>query len=291
MRRSLILCSLSLCFAFATLPGNAQDVLVLPKQDTTPQPPKTDTPTPDTKKPDVKKPDPNPYWGNPLTGTKPQPKEGKRAATPKPSNPPIVMPGTGKDKDKDKKKVEIPPLPKAVEESAAKNRDAINGILDSLRNQPTQVFEQPEYLPSPDKDDRTYENQLNATIEELAFRDDDLKNASAGTPYTAKDILENCQPRITGTVVGQNSSAELLDIRGAKGNCKTGYKGSIQQIPLVLGLACKLANPPKNKGITIKMGEYYVFGVAQGTCLPPENHGVTSLSISYNKGAFNCKYK
>lgn len=287
MRRNLILCTLSLCFVIAAQPGLAQDVLVLPKQDTTPQPPKTNTPPPTTEQ---KKPDTGSFWGNLFPGTKPPPKEAK--PRPSPTNPTIVAPpGNGKGKDKDKKKVEIPPLPKEVEAAAAKSRDNINGLLESLRNQPTQVFEQPEYLPSPDKDDRTYENKLSVTIESLKFREDELKNAAAGTPYTAKDILENCQPRITGTVVGQNNSAELLDVRGTKGVGKTGFKGAIQNIPLILGLGCKLEHPPQNKGITIKMGEYYVFGVAQGVCLPPENHGITSLSIAYNEGTFNCNYK
>ncbi|MBP7253023.1 MAG: hypothetical protein KBA75_06005 [Alphaproteobacteria bacterium] len=290
MRRNLILCTLSLCFVVvAAQPVLAQDVLVLPKQDPTPQP-QTTVPPSGQKNPDDKKPDTGTFWGNLFPGTKPLPKDAK--PKPAPTNPTIVAPpGTGKGKDKDKQKVEIPPLPKDVEAAAAKTRDSINSMLDSLRNQPTQVFEQPEYLPSPDKDDRVYEKPLAVSIESLKFREDDLKNAAAGTPYTAKDILENCQPRITGTVIGQNNSAELLDVRGTKVTSKTGFKGSIQNIPLILGLGCKLERPPNNKGITIKMGEYYVFGVAQGVCLPPDNHGVTSLSIAYNEGVFNCKYK
>lgn len=289
MRRHLILCGFGLCLVASAQPALAQNVLVLPKQETTPQT-KPDSPPPlnEEKKSPTTKPDTGAFWNNLFPAPKPPPKSGTQQNQRAPTMPPIVTPPT---KGKDTKKVDIPPLPKEVEESAANNRAQINGILDSLRNPPTQVFEQPEYLPSPDKDDRTFENPLNVTIESLKFREDDLNNAAAGTPYTAKDILENCQPRITGAVVGQNNSAELLDVRGHKGTGKTGYKGKIQNIPFALGLGCKLGGPPKNKGITIKMGEYYVFGVAQGTCLPPDIQTPSSLSISYEEGTFNCKYK
>lgn len=282
MRRNLLLCSLSLVLALVAPPVVAQGVLVLPKQEGD---------KPDDKKVDGKQPSPNtptkPSWTAP--SYTPPTKSTGAAPQNKPGTSPIVgAPKPNKEKKPPSKQSE--PLPKDVQQAIDDNRDSLNNMLGSITRQPTQVFEQPDYMVSPDKDDRVFEKTLRVTFEKIELSDDEAKTAAAGTSVEPQNLLKSCEPRITGTVVGQGGSGELLDVRGSGGVGRTGYKGSIQNVILGFAVACKLSQPPKDKGIVTKFGDYYVIGVGQGQCVPKGGQA-TDLTLSYSKRVINCLFR
>lgn len=272
-----------LCAPMLQTEAHAQGVIVLPKQGDE---------KPAEKKPDDKQAPPaatsKPSWIAP-TYT-PEPKAPPKPQPNRQTTSPIVgapKPGKGKNPPEGAAPA---PLPMDVQKVIDDNRASLAGMLENITRQPTRVFEQPDYMVSPDKDDRVFEKPLKVTMDKIELTEDEMKNVAAGTSIEPKDILKTCEPRFTGAVVGQGDSSELLDVRGKGGVGRSGYKGTIQNITLNFAVACKFAKPPVDKGILIKFGDYYVLGIGQGQCIP-KNYQASELALSYDKRGITCAFR
>lgn len=274
-RTMAIFFSLATLFCFSSAPAVAQDVLIVPKGK-------------DEKKDD--KSNSENSWLN-FVAPKPEkntkPRSGDRPAKSEKQNKntsPIVAPnpkGVGK--------IAEPELPIEAIEAPSVAADSLSGLLLKMKERPTQVIQQAEYTPD---QNRKFTNEIGLDISKLSFSKEDLDKTAEGTNIKPDELLKICEPRFTGVALGFENAGVDFELRGSKGKGTAGYEKGFSSIQAVLSLACKLTEPPRNKGTIPRMGEFYLLGVAQGGCAPekPINNGRVNVSFSYEgNGTINCK--
>jgi hypothetical protein len=253
----------------SSLPTAAQDVLIVPKSkdENKNEKPKSDnswlnfvTPKPEKD-------------SKPRNENKPNAREKQVQNT-----SPVLMPNA-----KGNDKVVEPELPIELREAATVAAGELNGILLKMKESPTQVIQQAEY--TPDKN-RKFNNEISLEISKLKFSNEDLVKTAEGTNVKPDELLQICEPRITGVAIGAENAGVDFELRGVDGKGTAGYEKTLSSIHVVLSMACKLAAPPRNRGTIPRMGEYYLLGVAQGGCTPdkPINNGRVNVAFVYEGG-------
>jgi hypothetical protein len=259
-------------------------------------------PNDDSKKPDDAKDD-SPSLFNYFIPKKSAPTPAQKdthAVAPKKQkdapSPYIVSPqndGTQGRKKLDKNQPPQKELPPDIKKMMDEHNANTNNLMDQLNNPKTLVIPQKDFkITDPSQDDRKYDHNVSVTFGKMNYTNADLVKVAKGTELRPESILKTCEQRITGTIITEDGSGELVDLRG-NGTAATGYKGTIHSVNLVLAMACQLNSVPQNKGIVPKFGDSYIFGVAQGTCPPPlDNAIITTIAINYGGDGHNitCDY-
>lgn len=177
--------------------------------------------------------------------------------------------------------------PGSVEKPSAQpapDAAVVNNLKSEIEGQfvqPTKIIRQPELVSDPVG--QTFANDVSVKFDKINYSRADLEFLAAGTGIAPEQLLRNCEQRINLMVVEPDGSGAQLNINGNATTGKTGYNVALEGVNLTLAMACKLTKPPVNKGLVIKSGDYYIFGLAVGQCAPaqPISRRTARVSVTY----------
>lgn len=161
-------------------------------------------------------------------------------------------------------------------------------VVDNLKSeiegqfvQPTKIIRQPELVSA--AVGQTFANDVAVKFDKINYSRADLDFLAAGTGIAPEQLLRSCEQRINLMVVEPDGSGAQLNISGNATTGKTGYNVALESVNVTLAMACKLTKPPVNKGLVIKSGDYYIFGLAVGQCAPaqPISRRTARVSVNY----------